>query len=468
MINVKPVWRSLGFTGRGVRIRINDDGVDAVGHPEFTNRFSEKDSCPIWAPLPPSTTNGADANTEDEDNSHGTAVAGIVVANADNDHCAAGIAFGATISSCNFFASPKVPFENLAYQLGSFDISQNSIGLPPSCLDYNDIILGGGKTVSCDYDALPQSARDALADGILNGRGGKGSVFVFASGNSFFEGDDLNMSGFTNSRYTITVGAVGKDGKHTDYSTPGAALMVTGPAGDYTDVAHLLTAGLGGTCADSGPGTSFSAPVVSGVIALMLEARPELTWRDVQGILASTSQRVDDSKDVSAVINSAGYWVSNWYGFGIVDAQKAVLASQTWELLAPEEQAIGASEEVNQPVPNDGTEFVSLLTIGSEYEGFVAESTVVLVNLQHYNRGDLKLTLVSPSGTESVLLAGRRPENTKLEGDERWKLMTVRNWGEDPTGEWQLKVQDVVTDDNNSDASTNEFRQWKLTVYGRT
>ena len=53
------------------------------------------------------------------------------------------------------------------------------------------------------------------------------------------------MSGWTNSRYTITVGAVGKDRKHTDYSTPGAALFITAPSGDYDDASHLLTAGLG-------------------------------------------------------------------------------------------------------------------------------------------------------------------------------------------------------------------------------
>ena len=85
-----------------------------------------------------------------------------------------------------------------------------------ACADFNDIILGGGM---CNYDKLPKSAIDALATGITEGRNGKGVIFVFASGNKFFEGDDINMSAWTNSRYTITVGAVGKDGKHADYST---------------------------------------------------------------------------------------------------------------------------------------------------------------------------------------------------------------------------------------------------------
>jgi len=331
-----------------------------------------------------------------------------------------------------------------------------------ACLDFLDVLLLGG---TCDYDKLPQSALDSLANGVMNGRDGKGVIYVFASGNAFYEGEDINMSRWTNSRYTITVGAVGKDGKHSDYSTPGAALHIVAPAGDYADAGHIMTTGMGGTCTDSGPGTSFSAPVVSGVVALMLQARPELTWRDVQGILAVTSQKVTDPKDTTTTTNAAGFTHSNWYGFGIVDAKKAVEKAKAWDPWTPEYQAIGESEEDNAVIPNGGKKYTSDLTISSDYKGFKAESSVVLVNLQHYNRGDLELTLVSPSGTESILHPGKRPESNQLQGDERWKLMTLRNWGEDPTGKWKLKIRDLV---NGNDGTTNEFRQWKLVVYGRT
>jgi len=120
MIKVLPVWRELGYTGLGIKIRINDDGVDGLFHPEFADRFSEEESCPTWQPLEPL-----------EDNAHGTAVAGIAAGAANNDKCAAGIAYGASLSSCNFFSKPGVvPFRDLAYKLEAFDISQNSIGLP--------------------------------------------------------------------------------------------------------------------------------------------------------------------------------------------------------------------------------------------------------------------------------------------------------------------------------------------------
>ena len=245
--------------------------------------------------------------------------------------------------------------------------------------------------------------------------------------------------------------------------------MVTGPAGDFNDVGHIITAGLGGTCANSGSGTSFSCPVVSGVIALMLEARGELTWRDVQGIIASTSKKVKDSEDKSAQTNIAGVWHSDWYGFGIIDAKKAVNTALKWDLWSPEEQAMGISDDEDKPIPNNGIEFVSELTVGSEYKGFISESVVVLLDLQHYSRGDLKVTLISPKGTQSVLHAGKRPEATQTKGDQRWKLMTVRTWGEDPTGIWKLKLQDLVVDiDSTTADSVNGFKNWKLTAYGRS
>jgi len=339
-----------------------------------------------------------------------------------------------------------------------------------ACSDFPEVIIGG----SCDYDKLPQSAFTALELGISTGRDGKGTIFTFASGNSFYEGDNVNFSGWTNSRYTISVGAVGKHEKHADYSTPGAALMVSAPSGDSKDIGHLMTAGLGvDTCQDSGQGTSFACPVVSGVIALMLEANPELGWRDVQGILAVSSKVVNDEDDETVTVNGAGVWHSSWYGFGIVNAKNAVEAALNWDIYSPELQAVGISPIENAELSDDeGNEFVSVIDMNPQDdnypEDFVAESTVVLLDLSHYNRGDLEIELVSPSGTTSLLHPGKRPENTELAETERWKLMTLKNWGEDVTGQWQLKIRDLVDREENADTDFDVFRQWQLIVYGRS
>ena len=104
----------MKYTGKGITIRINDDGVDS-GNKDFNGKFREADSCSAFAPL----------NQDD----HGTMVAGIISAKANNEHCAAGIAYESSFSSCNFF-SDGIAYSDLAYKLETFDISQNSIGMP--------------------------------------------------------------------------------------------------------------------------------------------------------------------------------------------------------------------------------------------------------------------------------------------------------------------------------------------------
>jgi kexin len=66
----------------------------------------------------------------------------------------------------------------------------------------------------------------AVLEGINNGRGGKGSVFVFASGNGAASGDACNFDGYTNSIYSVTVGSIDHKGLHPYYSEACAANMV--------------------------------------------------------------------------------------------------------------------------------------------------------------------------------------------------------------------------------------------------
>merc|ERR1712087_433649 len=67
---------------------------------------------------------------------------------------------------------------------------------------------------------------------------------------------------------------------------------------------------------------------------------------------------------------------------------------------------------------------------------------------------------------------GKRPEDTEqlIFGGDMWKLMTVRNWGESPAGEWKLIIRDLVDRENNSFMKPydNLFRAWFLNVHGRT
>ena len=492
MINVVPVWQQ-GITGTGIRVRINDNGVDS-SHPELTGRFDTANSCPKYLPQ---TDGSTDLASLDGSVEHGTSVAGILGSEANNNECSVGIAPTVTLSACNIFADT----DYLPHAIDSFDISQNSFGTdgckeltvrqrnlqpgncpfkfvpdpekttavspcavcptfsPPSeecsnsirshckayyredelgCLDFLTVILGG----NCLYEALTEYERDALTTGITQGRQGKGIVYVFASGNAFNKGDTTNFQSYTNSRLVISVGAVAKDRTHASYSTPGASIFITGPGGDSDSLSNHITIGIGGRCKNAGIGTSFACPVVSGVVALVLEANPNLTWRDVQYVLAQTSQRVDDPQDTTAYLNAAGYWHSTWYGFGIVNAEAAVALARNWKLVGQEQMILAETGLLNRPIVDDQSSFLETSVTVEAPASFSLESVELQLDIDSIARGQLEIILTSPQGTRSIVSPGRRPENSQV--SDRWKLMTVRNWGENPNGVWKLTIVDLV------------------------
>jgi len=176
----------------------------------------------------------------------------------------------------------------------------------------------------------------------------------------------------------------------------------------------------------------------------MLQANPELGWRDVQGILAVSSQKVD-FEDYSWTTNAAGVSHSYKYGFGLVDAAAAVGTARTWQNWESEKQILVESGPIDLAIPDKSEGSTGVLVELSIAESdvlsatgeadIVMESVVVYLDLNHGSRGDLRITLTSPQGTEAILAPGKRPENTILYGEEqRWKLMSLRSWGESPVG----------------------------------
>ena len=124
-------------------------------------------------------------------------------------------------------------------------------------------------------------------------------------------------------------------------------------------VAQPVGNGVTDNCADAGQGTSFAAPLISGVAALMLEANPNLTWRDVQGVLAATTQtdfNDEDDETGQWTTNQAGVKHSYKYGFGLVDAHAAVIAAQSWATLGSEITLVTATTSGVALLDFDGTE----------------------------------------------------------------------------------------------------------------
>ena len=127
---------------------------------------------------------------------------------------------------------------------------------------------------------------------------------------------------------------------------------------------------------NEGPGTSFATPTVSGIIALILEANPNLGWRDVQAIIALTSN-ITDANDDSWAVNDAGLHHSNKYGFGIINAHKAVLEAKDWTNLGPEQNITIESEVISLPIQNDPSA-TTTSTLNVEAPGNIEMESVVV------------------------------------------------------------------------------------------
>jgi hypothetical protein len=156
----------------------------------------------------------------------------------------------------------------------------------------------------------------------------------------------------------------------------------------------------------------------------------------------------EDANDETRVTNGANLTHSNLYGFGVVDASAAVEAAKTWDLYTTERRLVGESGMLNISLLDDpSSPVISTISIEPTTDDYFVESVEVYIALNHFSRGNLEIILTSPHGTESILHPGQRPEATILKEDERWKLLTVRTWGESAEGNWTLAIRDISAGD---------------------
>jgi kexin len=448
-------WVHIGLTdtrykGRGVLVALVDDGMD-VYHEDLTGNIGEGSYSYL-----PEEYNFTDA-------SHGTATAGIIAATEGNGLGGRGVAPQAKIIGFNALKTPAI--SNLADALVRHKervwVSSNSWG------DFNS----WGEPL-----ALRSLLKTALEEGVKYGRDGKGIIYVFSAGNGYFERDGLptdnvNYSGLVNNRYTIPVCAVDENGKRAPYSETGATLVVCAPSKGESGMGIITTDVTGDlgynpqvfkndlenrSYTRNFGGTSASAPMVSGVVALMLEANPNLGWRDVRIILAKSARR-NDPADGDWKTNGAGIHINHKYGFGIVDADKAIKLSLGWRNVGTE--IITETERYpNLEIPDDdGEGIVDEIYFGHDVE---VEFVEVFFNVPEHQRiGDLEVRLISPWGTESVL-AEHHSQLFGLFRYDNWRFGSMRYLGEKSHGIWKLGVKD------RSKGETGTLINWKLNVYG--
>uniref|UniRef100_A0A915EN97 Peptidase S8/S53 domain-containing protein n=1 Tax=Ditylenchus dipsaci TaxID=166011 RepID=A0A915EN97_9BILA len=134
----------------------------------------------------------------------------------------------------------------------------------------------------------------ALEKGVNEGRNGSGTIYVWASGNGGLVGDDCAADGYASSVHSFTVSAVASDG-----SVPWAS-----------DTQSVVTTNPGNTCTQNHTGTSAATPIAVGIIALGLEANPQLTWRDIQHIAVWTADPSPSFTQTKRRLENERGWIS--------------------------------------------------------------------------------------------------------------------------------------------------------------
>jgi len=433
---VTSVWNT--WLGNGITIGIVDDGLQQT-HPDLSPNilpslaydWVDDDNDPTPAP----------------GDGHGTACAGVAAARGSNGIGGSGVAPRANIVGLRLLGDAIGDMEEAAAQSHRNDVIQiksNSWG------EADD-----GATISAPGPLLEAAFANALA----TGRANRGTIFTWAAGNGRHENDDAGFDGYASHNGVIAVTSVGDQGRFGAYAEHGSNILIAAPSdgqgqgitttdltgvdgyndgttvGNYDDNNHTNEFG----------GTSAACPLVSGVAALVLQSRPTLGWRDLQHILVRTA-RLTDTSSPHWLQNGAGFHFSKDYGAGVIDAQAAVNLAATWVNVGPLLTQTVASGPLNKLIPDDASDAGLSHNFSLPAAGALnVERARVTVSINHPNRGDLEISLKSPSGT-SIILGRTRAADTNA--NLNYTFGTPHFWGEPSTGNWTLLVRDNLESDH--------------------
>ncbi|XP_076100714.1 proprotein convertase subtilisin/kexin type 6-like isoform X2 [Mytilus galloprovincialis] len=421
-MKVNEAWNA-GYTGSGITIAILDDGLQT----DHTDLDANVD-----------TVNDYDYQSTDDNpipdvgDSHGTKVAGLIAAEKDNNECTVGIAYESTIIGVRILGTSGLTdseeAQALNHHLSGVDIYSNS----------------WGPTDGYGFSEPGTITKSALLDGITSGRGGKGVIYTWASGNGETT-DNCNGDGYVNSIYTIGVTSV-EEGQNAWYSEVCAASLAATYGGSSNNRYLTSTTTSSGCTSDGVQGTSFSTPIASGIIALALHANSALTWRDIQHMIVLTSSRNGFTDSYSSWgTNGAGKEYSQVLGFGLMDAEAMVTQAASWTNV-PTQQTCTTSTFTGSGSTSGSSYTTDIRSISASDCSSITylEHVTIDISFSYTEyRGSSEFYLVSPSGTESHLMHYRYDDSIYYAsaGSLSWTFMSVHFWRESPIGQWTLKFK---------------------------
>jgi len=414
-INADGAW-DLGYTGSGVTVGILE-GALQTNHPDLAPNYN-------------ATASQSGGSTS----SHATSCAGIAAARGNNGEGGSGIAYYANLSK-QLYGSDSQTAAAFEYRNDLNDIKSNSWG------PWDDGTI----------TYLSSVERAAIEDAATNGRGGLGTILCWAAGNGG-TGDRVEYDPYASHRLTLAIGSVGDLDYRAYYNETGSSmLVVTHSSGNNRGTWTTTTTS---SYTSSFGGTSSASPLGAGAVALMLEANPSLTYRDVQHVLINSARKCDDENGLWAT-NGAGHDINLNYGFGAIDIEQSVLLAADWVNVGPEIMVDSGVQNVDASIPDNNTAGVTRSVMIED--NIRVESVELTVNIDTTDVGDLEIVLTSPDGTDSLMAVERSDSNDNY---VNYIFTTHRNWDEESAGEWSVRVADL-------DAGTVAFwDDYSIRIYG--
>lgn len=474
---IDDVWKK-NITGENICVCVVDTGV--YYHPDLIIDKKLSYNNVNKQPLLIDGTN---------DDAHGTVVAGIIGAKGDK-YCY-GIAPNCKLASYNYIGSRGIDNNKdlskyMIKNMNKIDIFNNSWTSCPSFI--NPIINNSNDDIFTLLKTFKKCCK--------YGRNGKGNIFVFSCGNLntvvTYDDNDLDFTvepyfdqvaydSLINSRFNITVGAMRENLVKATFSEWGSCLLCVGITNDFDKGADIAIVSTFPQYENYYPittrysGTSVTCPMISGIIALLLQYRNDLTWRDVKELI-SRSCYIVDGKNFRK--NGANRNFSAGYGFGFLSPKLLLKNARKWTLL-PKERKTKFTKKIDNINLQSLNEHIFNFELPIT-DNIIIETVTLKISINNNiiiskkKILDLKITLFSPYGTmvnmarPNLLTYSELNQYPELDPNyqyyDNYPILCELYRGECSKGVWILQITDMVPDFDCDTVSL--FQKCKIIIHG--